>query len=55
MIIFIQDFDLLIYTYLKSGDVPLGIAAGTGHVLTVERLLQAKTNINYQNKVRNNV
>ena len=36
---------------LKSGDVPLGIAAQMGHVHTVERLLQAKANINHYNKV----
>ena len=37
--------------YVKMGDVPLGIAAQMGHVQTVERLLQAKANINHQNKV----
>lgn len=37
--------------YVKVGDVPLGIAAQMGHVQTVERLLQAKANINYQNEV----
>ena len=36
---------------LKSGDVPLGIAAVMGHVQTVERLLQAKANMNHYNKV----
>ena len=38
-------------SFVKSGDVPLGIAAQMGHVQTVERLLQAKAIVNYQNKV----
>ena len=36
---------------IKFGNVPLGIAAQMGHIKVIERLLQAKANINSQNKV----
>ena len=47
----LQSLDTYILLTFKSGDVPLGIAARMGDAHTVERLLQAKANINYQNKV----
>jgi ankyrin repeat protein len=34
----------------KSGTVPLGIAATLGQTETVQRLLEAGANLNYQNK-----
>ena len=37
--------------YIKSGDVPLGIAAERGHLSVVKRLLQANAKVNSQNKV----
>ena len=36
---------------IKFGNVPLGIAAQMGHIKVIERLLQAKANVNSQNKV----
>lgn len=37
--------------YMKSGDVPLGIAAEKGHIQIVQRLLKARASVNHQNKV----
>ena len=37
--------------YNKSRGVPLGIAAEMGHMEVVKRLLKAKANVNFQNKV----
>ena len=39
------------HTYIQDGAVPLGIAAQKGHTQTVQRLLQARANVNHQNKV----
>jgi ankyrin repeat protein len=37
----------------SCGDVPLGIAIRMGHIKTVERLLKANADVNYQNKAGN--
>ena len=39
------------HTCIQDGAVPLGIAAQKGHTQTVQRLLQARANVNHQNKV----
>ena len=38
-------------THLQGGDVPLGMAAGKGHLQVVQKLLKARANVNHQNKV----
>ena len=38
-------------THLQTGYVPLVAAAEKGHTQTVERLLEARANVNHQNKV----
>ena len=39
------------HTLIQFGGVPLEIAAGKGHTKTVQRLLEAGANVNYQYKV----
>ena len=39
------------HLHIQYEDDPLGIAAGKGHTQTVQRLLEAGANINYQDKV----
>ena len=39
------------FTHTQYGSVPLGIAANKGHTQTVQRLLEARANVNQQNKV----
>lgn len=36
----------------ETRSVPLGIAAEKGHTQTVEKLLEGKANVDYQNEVR---
>ena len=38
-------------SFLQDGGVPLEIAAQEGHTETVQRLLEAGTTVNYQDKV----
>ena len=40
-----------LYINVQYESVPLGRAAKNGHTQTVQRLLEAGANINYQNKV----
>ena len=38
-------------SHTQYGDVPLEIAARQGHIQTVQRLLEARADVNQQNKV----
>ena len=42
---------LVSHSLIQYGSVPLVIAAQNGHTKTVQRLLEAGANVNYQTKV----
>lgn len=39
------------HTPIQDGDVPLGIATQEGHIQIVQKLLEAKANVNQENEV----
>ena len=48
-------FSIVSHSLLQNGSVSLGIAAKKGHTETVQRLLEARANVNHQNKVMTTV
>ena len=42
---------LVSHIFIQYGSVPLEMAAGKGHIETVQILLETGANVNYQNKV----